>query len=326
MPPTAAPGDPTSPSRRDPSTPWWAGLGRHGEMGRRFVEFDWSNTELGPLDGWPFELQVAVDMCLGTLFPTSMRVGETLRMIYNDASREIYGEARFQEALGQPGAAVWPETAAQVGDLIASVKETGRPYFSSDRPLYINRTVASEECYFTLCFSAVSDEDGVVLAVVATFVETTRQVLAERRLSTLARLGRAISQSGTEGELARAALPVLEENAADDPAGALYRLPRAADAASLPLAEFGLVEDADAVLALVETCRSTGAVQHDGTLHAFPITAPEHRLPNHVLVLRHNDARPWDAELETYLGLLATTIGAALIDQGELWSERRQVA
>lgn len=326
MPKTAVPGDPTSSSGGGSSTPWWEGLERHGEMGRRFVEFDWAATEMGPLDGWPIELQVAVDMCLRTLFPTSMRVGESLRMIYNDASREIYGAARFQDALGRPGLLVWPETATQVGDLIATVKATGRPYFFADRPLYLNRAVESEECYFTLCFSAVTDADDAVLAVVSTFVETTRQVLAERRLSTLARLGRAVSQSGTEADLARAALPVLAENAADHPAGSLYRAPRAADAAAVSLVEFGVVEDADAVLELVESCRSTGTVQHDGTLHAFPITAPEQQSPNHVLVLRHNDARPWDAELETYLGLVATTIGAALIDRGELWAERRQVA
>ncbi|MBN9103991.1 MAG: response regulator [Propionibacteriaceae bacterium] len=326
MPLPPASGDPASSSRRDPSTPWWAGLERRGEMGRRFVEFDWAGTELGPLDAWPLELRVAVDLCLGTLFPTSLRVGDTLRMVYNDACREVYGEARFQDALGQPAADVWPETTAQVGDLIATVKETGRPYFFSDRPLYLNRVVDSEECYFTLCFSALDAEDGSVLAVVATFVETTRQVLAERRLSTLARVGRAVSQSGTEAELARAALPVLAENAADHPSGALYRAPRASAARAAPLAEFGRVEDAAAVLTLVEHCRSAAAVQHDGTLHAFPIIAPEQESPSHVLVLRHNDARPWDAELDTYFGLLATTIGAALIDQGELWAERRQVA
>jgi PAS domain S-box-containing protein len=295
-------------------------------MGRRVVAFDWAATELGPLDGWPWELRVAVDLCLGTLFPTSIRVGETLRLIYNDACREIYGEERFRRALGQPGSVIWPETAAQVGDLIAAVKETGRPHFSADRPLYINRAVESEECYFTLCYSAVTDATGAVLGVVATFFETTRQVLAERRLSTLARLGRAISQSGTESDLALAALPVLAENAADHPAGGLYRVPRAEDAEPLPLAEFGVVEDAAGILALVQACTRVGIVQHGGTVHAFPITAPEQQRPSHVLVLRHNDARPWDEELETYLGLVAGTIGAALIDQGELWAERRQVA
>lgn len=324
--PMPAPGDPTSVSGAESSTPWWAGLERHGEMGRRFVEFDWAATEMGPLDDWPFELRVAVDMCLGTLFPTSIRVGETLMMIYNDASRTIYGEDRFLRALGQPGAVIWPETAAQVGDLIAAVKATGRPHFFADRPLYLNRAVESEECYFTVCFSAVTDAGGAVLAVVATFVETTRQVLAERRLSTLARLGRAISQSGTESDLAGAALPVLAENAADHPAGALYRIPRDDDAAPRALAEFGVLEDAAGILAVVRSCVSTGRIQYDGTLHAFPITAPEQQRPSHVLVVRHNDARPWDGELETYLGLLAGTIGAALIDQGELWAERRQVA
>jgi PAS domain S-box-containing protein len=323
--PMTVPGDPTSASGAESSTPWWAGLERHGEMGRRFVAFDWAATEMGPLDDWPFELRVAVDMCLGTLFPTSLRVGETLRMIYNDASRSIYGEDRFRRALGQPGEAIWPETAAQVGDLIAAVKATGRPHFFADRPLYLNRAVESEECYFTVCFSAVTDAGGAVLAVVSTFVETTRQVLAERRLSTLARLGRAISQSGTESDLAGAALPVLAENAADHPAGVLYRVPRDDDAEPRALAEFGVLEDADGILALVRSCVSTG-VQHDGTLHAFPITAPEHQRPSHVLLLRHNDARPWDGELETYLGLLSGTVGAALIDQGELWAERRQVA
>ena len=326
MPMMAANGDPTSESGRGPSTPWWKALERHGDMGRRVIEFDWAATEVGPLDEWPPALRVAVTFCLGTLFPTSLLIGERLRVIFNEAAREIYGQARYSESLGQPSNEVWPEATTQVGDLVAEVTRTGRPFFAADRLVYLNRNVPGEECYFTFGYTPVIGDDDEVLGVLATFFETTRQLLAERRLNTVARLGRASFQAGTDTALAVAALPVLAENAADHPAGALYRSPRSGEASPIELAEFGQVLDGDLVAGLVKACLASGQVQHAGSLHAFPVTPPEKTSPSHVVLVRHNDARHWDAELEGYLALVAATIGSALLDQGELWAERRQVA
>ena len=326
MPMTAADGVPTSESRRDSSNPWWKALERHGEIGRRVIEFDWAATEVGPLDAWPPALRVAVSFCLGTLFPTSLRVGERLRLIFNEASRETYGQERFTHALGQPSAEVWPEANSQVGDLVAEVTRTGRAFFTADRPVYLDRTVPGEECYFTFCYTPVTGDDGEVLGVLSTFVETTRQVLAERRLGTVARLGSASFQAESDAALACAALPVLAENAADHPAGALYRSPRNGESTPSELAAFGQGLDDERVAALVRACLTSGQPQHSGSLHAFPVTSPAQGTTTHVLLLRHNDARDWDAELESYLALVAATISSALLDQGELWAERRQVA
>jgi len=326
MPRTAPDGDSRFESGRSSPQPWWAALERHGEIGRRVIAFDWAATELGPLDAWPPALRVSVDFCLATLFPTSLRIGERMRLIFNDASRDVYGEERFAEALGRPSDEVWPEVTTQVGDIFTEVAATGRPFFAADRPVYLNRNVPNEECHFTFCLTPVTGEEGRVLGVLATFFETTRQLLAERRLSTVARLGRAGFQAGTDNALAEAVLPVLAENAADHPAGALYRGPRAGETAPAELAAFGQVPDTDGVAALVRASLASGEIRHDGSLHAFPVTAPEQSSPSHVVLLRHNDARDWDAELESYLTLVAATIGSALLDQGELLAERRQVA
>lgn len=311
---------------------WLDWLAAQGEMGARVASFDWAGTSLGPLSDWPAPLRGAVMLCLSSLFPITLRLGTELLLVYNDAARDVYGPERFQNALGRPSAEAWPETTAQLGEILDDVIETGRPFFARDRALYLNRTVPGEECYFTFCYNAIVGAEGQTLGVMATFVETTEEVLAERRLRAIAQLGREIAGGRTQTELAAIAMDVLAANAADHPAGALYRAPRPDRDTAPSLAAFGDPLDHDRSARLVAACMATGAVQHDDPghdadpLHAFPVLDPEAHTPTHVLVIAHHRARPWDDELESYLALVASSLGAALLTQAELWSERRRVA
>ena len=123
-----------------PHTPrWLEWIAAQGEIGARVAAFDWSATPLGPIEGWPVAARNAVMLCLGSLFPMTLRLGEERITIYNDACREIYGPERFRDALGRPTSEVWPETAAQLDGILDEVAATGRPFFATD--LGLHRTV-----------------------------------------------------------------------------------------------------------------------------------------------------------------------------------------
>ncbi|MFX6118590.1 hypothetical protein ABTE85_20240, partial [Acinetobacter baumannii] len=54
-------------------------------MAERIRAFDWSTTELGPIDRWPPSLSAAIRLLLASPVPMVMLWGRPGYMIYNDA-------------------------------------------------------------------------------------------------------------------------------------------------------------------------------------------------------------------------------------------------
>ena len=312
---------------------WLEWLRAQGDMGKRVASFDWAATSLGPITAWPVNARAAVMICVGSLFPITLRLGSDLVLIYNDASREVYGEDRYAQALGRTSDEVWPEAANQTGHLAVGVATTGQPFFTSDGVVYLNREVPGQECYFTFAFSAIVEDDGTTSGVLSTFVETTRRVLAERRFRTLERLGHEITAAQADSELAALAMQIVSENPSDHPAGTLYRAPRPGQQAAVALATFGEPLEGPQVDELVRASLADGVPRHDlgeghsaRRLHAYPVLQPDGEAPTHVLLLRHHKSRPWDSELDGYFALVTASLRNVLLTQAELWAQRRQVA
>ncbi|MGF6647495.1 hypothetical protein P3T17_005658 [Paraburkholderia sp. GAS82] len=59
--------------------------GWKGEMAERIRGFDWTATELGPIDQWQQSLVAAVQFVLGSPLPIVMLWGKQGYMVYNDA-------------------------------------------------------------------------------------------------------------------------------------------------------------------------------------------------------------------------------------------------
>lgn len=153
-----------------------------GDMARAIREFDWAQTPLGPIASWSSALKTAVGMMVNSHFPKCIVWGPGRTTIYNDAFRPILG--RKPEALGRPFGEVWQE----VWDEIAPIVEkafAGEATFIEDFPLVIERFGAPEEAWFTFCYSPIRDENGTIVGMIDTVIETTGKVLAERNARTL---------------------------------------------------------------------------------------------------------------------------------------------
>jgi hypothetical protein len=78
--------------------------------------------------------------------------------------------------------------------MITEVMTTGIPNWVKDQMLAVNRSGYNEEAHFSLSYSAIEDNTGVIRGMLCVCSEVTQQVLGERRL----RLQRDLSaQAGT---------------------------------------------------------------------------------------------------------------------------------
>lgn len=152
--------------------------GWKGEMAARICTFDWSRTELGPLDTWPASLCSTVQLMLASQMPMVMLWGRAGYMIYNDAYSQFAG-GRHPSLLGSPVELGWPE----VADFNRNVVDTclaGGTLSYRNKVLVLWRDGVPEDVWLDLYYSPVANDEGVPAGVMAMVVETTEFVLSER--------------------------------------------------------------------------------------------------------------------------------------------------
>src|SRR3712207_529231 len=180
------------------------------------LEHDWAATPLGAVEQWSPTLRTAVSSCLNSRFPILLMWGPELVMVYNDAYAPLLGD-RHPGSLGARATEVWSDIWPDIGPMFARVF-AGESTYSEDLLLVMSRYGFLEETYFTFSFSPVLEPGGQVAGLLDTVVETTKRVLANRRLQVLQRLGSlARSVHGSTREAVGAALRVLAGARADCP-------------------------------------------------------------------------------------------------------------
>ncbi|MGA7887739.1 MAG: ATP-binding protein, partial [Acidobacteriaceae bacterium] len=187
-----------------------------GEMGRRMRALDWSQTPLGPFSEWPQSLRTSASICLASRFPIVLYWGPELVVLYNDAYSQILG-SKHPWALGQTCRVCWAEIWDTIGPMLDGVLATGEATWSDDLLLMLQRYGYPEECYFSFSFSPVRVESGEVGGIFTAVIETTENVIGERRLRTLRDLAARSATVKSERETWEIAAAMLQENPADIP-------------------------------------------------------------------------------------------------------------
>jgi signal transduction histidine kinase len=128
---------------------------------------------------WPGLLRTIYSMVLDARVGMYIAWGPELRMYYNDAYIPVLG-SKHPDALGCPLWQVWPEL--EQGFLpVLTAALAGTPAYFENAELTLYRNGAEETGWFTLSVSPIRDDDGSIPGVWVTVLETTSQVLAERR-------------------------------------------------------------------------------------------------------------------------------------------------
>lgn len=150
-----------------------------GEMADRIRNYDWSSTPLGPIDAWPPSLKTATGLLIAAPIPIVMLWGTQGVMIYNDAYSDFAG-GRHPQLLGTNVREGWPEV-ADFNDHVMKVGLAGGALVYRDQELTLHRNGKPEQVWMNLHYWPAPGEDGEPAGVIATVVETTDRVLAERR-------------------------------------------------------------------------------------------------------------------------------------------------
>ncbi len=202
------------------AVPVW--LSEGGSLGQLIREHDWSQTPLGPIEGWPQSLKTSVSLILNSQHPMWIGWGEDATFLYNDAYIQVLSLAKHPWALGRPAAEVWAEIWNICGPLADKVFEEGKASFVDDVRLFMNRGGFIEETYYSFSYSPIRDESGKVAGLFCPSTEVTAKVVNARRLLTLSELSAsALMQKTTEGVCA-SVVSTLAKNPDDIPFAVLY--------------------------------------------------------------------------------------------------------
>ena len=149
------------------------------KMQERVRALDWAATPLGQKDGWATSLATALDIALHSRQPMFIAWGAELTFLYNDAYADILGD-KHPAALGQPFQQVWWEIWDDIKPLIDRAL-AGEATWSEHLPLTMERKGFREETWWTFSYSPIRDDARAIAGMFCACVETTQQVLAERR-------------------------------------------------------------------------------------------------------------------------------------------------
>ncbi|MEU4214636.1 SpoIIE family protein phosphatase [Actinoplanes sp. NPDC026623] len=194
---------------------------RGGEMGRRMLELDWAPTPLGDPSGWAPELTNAVCTMLASKSQIVLFWGPEFCALYNDAYLPTVG-SKHPGHLARPGREMWAETWSLLHELFRDVVTRDEAFYAADHLFMIERHGFLEETYFDVSYDPIRLGDGSVGGVFCIVSDTTRRVLADRRVRTLSALGSRLADSPDQSALGTQVVRVLGENDADVPFAALY--------------------------------------------------------------------------------------------------------
>ena len=321
-----------------------------GEMVDLIRAKNWSETPIGPPEGWSPALRMMVGLLVANRFPLLLWWGPHYVSIYNDAYRPVLG-TKHPRALGLPVSECWNEIWHILQPLIDSPFNGGPATWMEDLELEIRRLGFTEETHFTVAYSPVPDAaaPGGIGGVLATVHEITDNVIGERRLRTLRDLAAKAVDAKSEEDACRIAAETLSENLRDIPfsvlcvgAGSGFRVLRSAGiSADHPLHsllfESGstvsekLRQAADSGQMLEVDLQSLGCELPRGAWDAPPSTAlfmpvpavgPE-GLPG-VLVCAVSPRKKLDENYRAFFSLVNRQIASSIADARSHEEERKR--
>lgn len=263
-----------------------------GEMSKRVHTLDWSKTPVGAMGNWPQSLKATIKTLLGSRYPMILLWGEELIQIYNDAYTGLIGD-QHPEALGRSIRESLAESWDTIGPMIHEVMSTGVPNWVPAQMLAVNRSGYPEETYFSLSYSAVEDDKGIIKGMLCVCSEVTQQVRSERRLRLQRDLASKAGETRSIDKVCEDVATAISEHPWDVPFALLY------------------LREADGTL----TLRSTVGIDANSP------TCIKH------IDLKTDNPDPWSLEL----AITGETVSTKAVDQilsisGGPWNEPIQAA
>ena len=181
---------------------------------------DWVSTEVGAMDQWSEELRLCVNMCMADSRPAALWWTKDRICIYNEPYSVILG-SRHPAVFGRPFSSAWPELLDSFAHNFDEVSQSGQAVSGDDACYITERNGYCEELWASWAIIPVPAGDGAT-GFYNAVSETTRQVISERRMSTLMLLGRCTSAAKDTQDFWKQAVRGLDPNHYDIPFVAIY--------------------------------------------------------------------------------------------------------
>lgn len=273
---------------------------------------DWEATPVGSTSSWPQSLRTALKIINDSRFPMVVMWGPELVLFYNASYAPMLGN-KHPWALGKPVREVWPEIWDTIGPMLEGVRAGEGATFSEDLMLALHRSGYLEECYFTFSYSPIADE-GEIPGILCAVVETSRKVIAERRLRALHAIE---SRSLTE---------VMAANPIDIPFARIYVYDANNRPVLLESSGAGPAENESWPIEAVASTRNPDVVPSEIEAYAtlvrepvrvesamiLPLAAAGQRIPIGAMVVGLSPFSRLDREYRRFLELLVMRIAAEI--------------
>jgi signal transduction histidine kinase len=181
---------------------------------------DWASTDFGPMTSWSVELRRSVNICMSDPRPAAVWWHKSRSIIYNEGYAAILGK-RHPQVLGQGFTEAWPELVGSFDQHFDKSEATGESIHGDNALFLAERNGYTEELWASWSIIPVAAENGGTGWLNQAF-ETTKQVISERRMSTLMLLGRCTSTAKNTQDLFKQAVRAMEPNQYDVPFAAVY--------------------------------------------------------------------------------------------------------
>lgn len=145
-----------------------------------FLDYDFATTPLGPRSEWSPVLRAYVTMIFADSRGACLYWGPDRIAIYNEGFA-VSCEGAHPFLMGHGFAEAFPELAANIDPVFQLATTSGQAVNVDNIQLFVNRNKYLEEAYFVGQFIPVRGEDGEVAGFYNTVLESTPQVIFERR-------------------------------------------------------------------------------------------------------------------------------------------------
>lgn len=169
----------TLPSR-EPSHGSWTDCIPRTEHNALFLDYDFATTPLGPKSEWGPILRAYVTMIFADSRGACLYWGPEKIAIYNEGFA-VSCEGAHPFLMGHTFVEAFPELAASIEPVFKQASVSGQAINVDNIQLFVNRNNYLEETYFTGQFIPLRGENGEVAGFYNTTLESTQQVLFERR-------------------------------------------------------------------------------------------------------------------------------------------------
>ncbi|RDW71727.1 hypothetical protein BP5796_07761 [Coleophoma crateriformis] len=189
---------------------------------------DWSQTPLGPLSSWSPQLRQMANLVMIDPGPCILFWGPQSTVIYNEHYILMAGQ-NHPRLMGSDPFSIFPDAWDHFATIFKQCRETGQAIRQVDVNMFFNRHGYIEEAYFTFDMLPILGSEGSVVGFLEPVRETTKEKLAERRLSTLLCLGQLTADARSLKDYWKQVLHGLTLNGRDAPFAILYSVQNAVE-------------------------------------------------------------------------------------------------